>query len=164
MGIGAVGAAQAFEYLYDLSAISIIIIWIIILGTYLRFYYGCKVQGIDRNSFRKLFSDFYRFSFCQPLIPPPPPPPPITSFSRPTAYKAPFQPYASWMSFFFLILVLLFSDFTVFMNGQWDTASFVTNYLVSLARIELGSLSVQLLSLTLILFLSPLLFLNRAPR
>lgn len=96
MGIGAVGAAQAFEYLYNLSAISIIIIWILILGTYLRFYYGLKVQNIDRRSF---------------------------------PYRAPFQPYGSWIAFIFLILVLIFSDFTVFMNGQWDTASFVTNYL-----------------------------------
>lgn len=96
MGIGAVGAAQAFEYLYNLSAISIIIIWIIILGTYLRFFYGCNIQGVDRNEF---------------------------------PYKAPFQPYGTWIAFAFLILVLLFSDFTVFLNGQWDTASFVTNYL-----------------------------------
>ncbi len=36
MSCGAGGAEQAFEYLYDISAISIIIAWIIILCTYAR--------------------------------------------------------------------------------------------------------------------------------
>ncbi|CDW98932.1 hypothetical protein, partial [Sporisorium scitamineum] len=40
MSCGTGGAAQAFEYLYAVSAISIIIAWIIILSTHARFYQG----------------------------------------------------------------------------------------------------------------------------
>ncbi|PWN47723.1 amino acid permease [Violaceomyces palustris] len=96
MGTGSIGAEQAFEYLYDISAISCIIAWIVIMATYLRFYHGLKAHGIDRDTL---------------------------------PYKAPFQPYASYFGFFFLLLVLLFSGFTVFIEGHWDTSSFVTVYI-----------------------------------
>lgn len=94
MGIGSVGAAKAFSILYNLSAISSVVVWVIILGTYLRFFYGFKSQGISRDTL---------------------------------PYKAPFQPYASWIAFFFLIIVLFFADFAVFINGQWDVAAFLTS-------------------------------------
>lgn len=42
----------AFTYLYDISAVSAIIAWIVILGTYLRFYQGLKERGISRDTLR----------------------------------------------------------------------------------------------------------------
>lgn len=96
MSCGSGGAEQAFEYLYDVSAISIIIAWIIILCTYARFYHGLKYHGIARKTL---------------------------------PYTAPFQPYLTYFGIFFLSIVLLFAGFTVFMNGQWNTSSFVTTYI-----------------------------------
>ncbi|KAN0065050.1 hypothetical protein ACQY0O_001545 [Thecaphora frezii] len=96
MAVGSGGAETAFGYLYDISAISIIIAWIIILAVYARFYHGLKYHGINRAEL---------------------------------PYRAPFQPYMTYFGLFFLSLVLLFSGFTVFLNGLWDTSSFVTNYI-----------------------------------
>ncbi|TKY88487.1 hypothetical protein EX895_002475 [Sporisorium graminicola] len=96
MSCGAGGAAQAFEYLYAVSAISVIIAWVIILATYARFYQGLKFHEIPRSTL---------------------------------PYTAPFQPYLTYFGIFFLCLVLLFSGFTVFLNGQWSTSSFVTTYI-----------------------------------
>ncbi|USW55837.1 Putative amino acid permease/ SLC12A domain-containing protein [Septoria linicola] len=42
-------ASTVFTWLQDLVAISTLTDWIIVLITYLRFYYGCKAQGIDRK-------------------------------------------------------------------------------------------------------------------
>ena len=50
MGTGAVGAAKAFEYLYDLSAISILLVWWTIMITYIRFHQGLQRHGIARSS------------------------------------------------------------------------------------------------------------------
>ncbi|KAI9365528.1 amino acid permease [Zopfochytrium polystomum] len=44
-------------------------------------------------------------------------------------YIAPLQPYASWYALVLTLLVILFSNWTVFTEGRWDTPSFVTNYL-----------------------------------
>lgn len=43
-------ASEVFTWLQDLVSVSTLCDWIIVLVTYLRFYYGCKVQGIDRKS------------------------------------------------------------------------------------------------------------------
>lgn len=40
-------ASTVFTWSQDLVAISTLTDWIIVLITYLRFYYGCKAQGID---------------------------------------------------------------------------------------------------------------------
>ena len=42
-------------------------------------------------------------------------------------YKAPFQPWASQLGFFFNVLILITSGFTVFIS--WDTASFFSAYI-----------------------------------
>ncbi|KAK4497939.1 hypothetical protein PRZ48_010595 [Zasmidium cellare] len=42
-------ASEVFTWLQDLVAISTLTDWTIVLITYLRFYYGCKAQGIDRK-------------------------------------------------------------------------------------------------------------------
>jgi yeast amino acid transporter len=44
-------ASTVFNYLSSLSSITGLITWGCILFSYLRFYYGCKQQGIDRREF-----------------------------------------------------------------------------------------------------------------
>ncbi|KAJ4219897.1 hypothetical protein NW759_007519 [Fusarium solani] len=56
------GASTVFTWLQDLLSIAILVNWTVILITYLRFFYGCKIEGIDRNElpykspFRPYFS------------------------------------------------------------------------------------------------------------
>ncbi|GAA5831271.1 hypothetical protein JCM11251_007815 [Rhodosporidiobolus azoricus] len=47
-------------------------------------------------------------------------------------YVAPLQPWLSYYALLMIFIILFFSDFSVFINGQWDTASFITNYLPSM--------------------------------
>jgi amino acid transporter len=42
------GASVVFGWLQDLVSVAALIGWMVICTVYLRFYYGCKVQGIDR--------------------------------------------------------------------------------------------------------------------
>lgn len=63
----------------------------VILGSYLRFYYGLKKQGIDRRDF---------------------------------PFVAPMQPYLSWYGFIFFLIVIFFSGYTVFLEGNWSTSDF----------------------------------------
>ncbi|KAI0477522.1 putative general amino acid permease [Xylariaceae sp. FL0804] len=48
MSLGA-GASTAFEWLQDLVAVAALCNFMVICGTYLRFYYGMKHQGISRD-------------------------------------------------------------------------------------------------------------------
>lgn len=41
-------AAMVFAWFQDLVAAATLVHWIVILIVYLRFFYGCKRQGIDR--------------------------------------------------------------------------------------------------------------------
>lgn len=43
------GASAAFSWLQDLCSVTALVTWMNICIVYLRFYYGCKAQGIDRN-------------------------------------------------------------------------------------------------------------------
>lgn len=43
------GASTAFTWLRDLCSVTALVNWINICIVYLRFYYGCKAQGIDRS-------------------------------------------------------------------------------------------------------------------
>ena len=43
-------ASIVFDWLQDLVSISTLVNWLTILVTYLRFFYGCKKQGISRKS------------------------------------------------------------------------------------------------------------------
>ncbi|GAA6028004.1 hypothetical protein JCM8097_001825 [Rhodosporidiobolus ruineniae] len=45
------GSTKAFGYLSNLSSITGLITWACINFSYIRFYHGCKKQGIDRNEF-----------------------------------------------------------------------------------------------------------------
>lgn len=42
-------ASTVFSWLQDLVSVSTLVNWIVICITYLRFYYGCKAQNIDRK-------------------------------------------------------------------------------------------------------------------
>ncbi|GAA6044039.1 hypothetical protein JCM8097_001383 [Rhodosporidiobolus ruineniae] len=44
-------------------------------------------------------------------------------------YRAPFQPYLSYFGFFMITVIILFSGYTVFLKGNWDTGTFVTAYI-----------------------------------
>ena len=44
------------------------------------------------------------------------------------AYKSPFQPYLAWITAGALILVVLFSGYSVFFPGRWSVSTFLTYY------------------------------------
>lgn len=50
---------------------------------------------------------------------------------REFAYRAPLQPYLSFYALGMILIVLIFSKYTVFLKGHWNTADFITSYLVS---------------------------------
>ncbi|KAH8878596.1 amino acid permease [Thozetella sp. PMI_491] len=89
------GAATVFQWLQDLISISTLVNWTIIIITYLRFYYGCKAQGISRDEL---------------------------------PYKGPFQPWSSWASLVLFIILLLTSGYSTFINGHWNSETFVSSY------------------------------------
>ena len=45
------------------------------------------------------------------------------------AYKAPFQPYASYFGIFFVTMITLFNGFEVFLHGKWNVDTFITAYI-----------------------------------
>jgi amino acid transporter len=51
MSCGSAGASNAFSQLSNLTSISGLLSWGVILFTYLRFHYACRKQGVDRNAF-----------------------------------------------------------------------------------------------------------------
>ena len=79
------GASVAFGWLQDLVSVAAIITWMVITTVYLRFYYGCKKQGIDRSEL---------------------------------PWKAPFQPYAAWLSLTSFFVLLLTGGYSVFIKGH----------------------------------------------
>ncbi|KAI0732334.1 amino acid permease [Fomitopsis betulina] len=44
-------------------------------------------------------------------------------------YSSPLQPYAAWYAMIWCIIICFFSGWSVFLKDNWDTATFVTNYL-----------------------------------
>jgi amino acid transporter len=44
------------------------------------------------------------------------------------AYMSPFQPYLAWVTACALVLVILFSGFSVFFPGHWSVSTFLTYY------------------------------------
>ncbi|ODO05890.1 hypothetical protein I350_04951 [Cryptococcus amylolentus CBS 6273] len=73
MNTGGETAETAFDWLYNLSAITGIITWWAILLAYLRFYYGLKKQGLTRDEFpyRAPFQPYlswYGFLFFSVII------------------------------------------------------------------------------------------------
>ncbi|KIJ34178.1 hypothetical protein M422DRAFT_35224 [Sphaerobolus stellatus SS14] len=43
-------------------------------------------------------------------------------------YRTRFQPYAAYYGLFWSVVIMLFANWQVFLKGQWNKASFVTNY------------------------------------
>ncbi|KAF5003711.1 hypothetical protein FDECE_9761 [Fusarium decemcellulare] len=58
------GASTVFTWLQDLLSIAILVNWTVILTTYLRFFYGCKRQGIDRAElpYKSPFQPYYSWA------------------------------------------------------------------------------------------------------
>ncbi|PLW18937.1 hypothetical protein PCANC_12839 [Puccinia coronata f. sp. avenae] len=44
-------------------------------------------------------------------------------------YKAPFQPYASWIGVIMLTLIMIMNGFECFLKGGWSISDFLANYL-----------------------------------
>jgi len=80
-------ASTVFEWLQDLVSVSTLVNWTVICITYLRFYYGCKAQGIDRKN--------------------------------DLPWAAPLQPWSTWVSLCFFVLLYL----------NWDSETFVSSYI-----------------------------------
>jgi amino acid transporter len=51
MNVGSATAITVFTWLYNISSITGLITWLVILISYLRMYYGLKRQGLSRDNF-----------------------------------------------------------------------------------------------------------------
>jgi amino acid transporter len=51
MNAGSTTAVTIFNWLYNISSITGLISWLVILVAYLRMYYGLKKQGLSRDNF-----------------------------------------------------------------------------------------------------------------
>lgn len=91
------GAGNVFQWFSNMTAIAGLMTWFGISVTYLRFYKGMQVQGIDRKTL---------------------------------PYYTNLQPYAAWWGVVSTLTVCFFSGWSVFLNGKWSTATFVTNYIL----------------------------------
>ncbi|KAG2110934.1 amino acid permease [Suillus discolor] len=91
------GAGSVFNWLSDMTSVAGLMTWFGISVTYLRFYKGMQVQGIDRKTL---------------------------------PYYTNLQPYAAWWGVISTITICFFSGWNVFLEGSWNTATFVTNYVL----------------------------------
>ncbi|KAF8852175.1 amino acid permease-like protein [Acephala macrosclerotiorum] len=89
-------ASTVFGWLQDLVSVSALVGWMVICTVYLRFYYACKKQSIDRSEL---------------------------------PWKAPFQPYAAWLSLISFTVLLLTGGYVTFIHGHWDNETFVSSYI-----------------------------------
>lgn len=90
------GATVVFNWLVNLSTIAVLLTWCFICVSYLRFFYACKVQNLDRDTL---------------------------------PFKGPFQPYLAWTGTISTSVIILFSGFYVFLDGNWSVSSFITAYI-----------------------------------
>lgn len=105
-------SSVVFGWFVNITTIAGLIGWLVIEGTYLRFYYALKAQGISRD--RKLtVAPFAKIMLI---------------FSG-LAYKSPMQPYLAWLTGGALVLVILFSGYSVFFPGRWSVGTFLTYYI-----------------------------------
>jgi amino acid transporter len=105
-------SSVVFGWFVNITTIAGLIGWLVIEGTYLRFYYALKAQGISRD--RKLT-----------VVPSAE----IMLMFSGLAYKSPMQPYLAWVTGGALILVILFSGYSVFFPGRWSVGTFLTYYI-----------------------------------
>lgn len=105
-------SSVVFGWFVNITTIAGLIGWLVIEGTYLRFYYALKAQGISRD--RKLtVAPFAEIMLMFPGL----------------AYKSPMQPYLAWVTGGALVLVILFSGYSVFFPGRWSVGTFLTYYI-----------------------------------
>ncbi|KAG2077105.1 amino acid permease [Suillus decipiens] len=90
-------AGSVFDWFSNMTSVAGLMTWFGISVTYLRFYKGMQVQGIDRKTL---------------------------------PYYTNLQPYAAWWGTGATITVCFFSGWSVFLKGNWSTATFVTNYIL----------------------------------
>ncbi|KAG1867740.1 amino acid permease/ SLC12A domain-containing protein, partial [Suillus subluteus] len=90
-------AGSVFLWFSNMTAVAGLMTWFGISLTYLRFYKGMQVQGIDRKTL---------------------------------PYYTNLQPYAAWWAVVSTITICFFSGWTVFLDGNWSTVTFVTNYIL----------------------------------
>lgn len=105
-------SSVVFGWFVNITTIAGLIGWLVIEGTYLRFYYALKAQGISRD--RKLT--------VAPFVE-------IMLMFSGLAYKSPMQPYLAWVTGGALVLVILFSGYSVFFPGRWSVGTFLTYYI-----------------------------------
>ena len=53
-------------------------------------------------------------------------------------FRAPLSPWVQYFSSFFCSVIILFSGFSVFLNGNWSTSDFFANYISESSSISLG--------------------------
>ncbi|KAG1757380.1 amino acid permease [Suillus lakei] len=91
------GAGKVFDWFSNMTSVAGLMTWFGISVTYIRFYKGMQVQGIDRKTL---------------------------------PYYTNLQPYAAWYGAISTITICIFSGWSVFLKGNWDTATFVTSYIL----------------------------------
>ena len=101
-----------FGWFVNITTIAGLIGWLVIEGTYLRFYYALKAQGISRDRRWTVVPFTEMMLMCSGL-----------------AYKSPMQPYLAWITGGALVLVILFSGYSVFFPGRWSVGTFLTYYI-----------------------------------
>lgn len=124
-------SSVVFGWFVNITTVAGLIGWIVIELTYLRFYAGLKAQGYSRKGKRS----FHLQKGAS------------TDNSSDLPYKSPGQPYVSWVTLSFIVLVVLFSGefekpstiiaeltrkhsgFDVFTTGNFTASGFLTCYL-----------------------------------
>ncbi|KAH8089362.1 putative amino acid permease [Filobasidium floriforme] len=96
LSAGSGGAAAAFGWLQNLTALAALNAWATIAYAAARMSQAFKKQGISRDT-----------------IP----------------FRAPLSPWVQYFSSFFCSVIILFSGFSVFLNGNWSTSDFFANYI-----------------------------------
>ncbi|KZT21651.1 hypothetical protein NEOLEDRAFT_732646 [Neolentinus lepideus HHB14362 ss-1] len=90
------GSGKVFNWFANMTSIAGLMTWFGISVTYIRFYRGFKLQGLDRSTL---------------------------------PYASKLQPFAAWYGAISCIIICFFSGWSVFLKDNWNTATFVTNYL-----------------------------------
>jgi amino acid transporter len=107
-------SSVVFGWFVNITTIAGLVGWLVIQITYLRFFYALRVQGISRD---RMYTSNMSFPKNSNIL---------TSLGL--AYKSPFQPYLAWITACALVLVILFSGFSVFFPGHWSVSTFLTYY------------------------------------
>ncbi|KAK7044143.1 hypothetical protein VNI00_007860 [Paramarasmius palmivorus] len=94
------GAGTVFHWFQAMTAMAGLLTWLGISITYLRFYAGMRAQGFDRQKL---------------------------------PFKSNLQPYAGWYACVGCVVICIrrkqFSGWKVFLTDNWETDTFITNYL-----------------------------------